>query len=40
MFEELKPHLVELRKRLAYSVITVIVMFFVMLVFGNQFWSG
>jgi sec-independent protein translocase protein TatC len=30
MFEELKPHLVELRKRLAYSVITVIVMFFVM----------
>jgi len=30
MFEELKPHLVELRKRLAISVITVVVMFFVM----------
>ena len=30
MFEELKPHLVELRKRLAISVITVLVMFFVM----------
>ncbi len=30
MFNELKPHLVELRKRLAISVITVIVMFFVM----------
>jgi len=30
MFEELKPHLVELRKRLGISVITVIVMFFVM----------
>ena len=27
MFEEVKPHLVELRKRLAYSVITVVVMF-------------
>ncbi len=30
MLEELKPHLVELRKRLAISVVTVIVMFFVM----------
>jgi len=30
MFEELKPHLVELRKRLAISVLTVVVMFFVM----------
>ncbi len=30
MFEELKPHLVELRKRLAISVLTVLVMFFVM----------
>ncbi len=33
MFEELKPHLYELRKRLAISVITVIVMFFVMFAF-------
>jgi len=33
MFEELKPHLAELRKRLAISVITVIVMFFVMFTF-------
>ncbi len=33
MFEELKPHLAELRKRLAISVITVIVMFFVMFAF-------
>ena len=30
MFSEIKPHLVELRKRLAISVVTVIVMFFVM----------
>ncbi len=30
MFSEIKPHLVELRKRLAISVISVIVMFFVM----------
>jgi sec-independent protein translocase protein TatC len=33
MFEELKPHLFELRKRLAISVATVIVMFFVMFAF-------
>ncbi len=33
MFEDLKPHLYELRKRLAISVITVIVMFFVMFAF-------
>lgn len=33
MFEELKPHLTELRKRLAISVGTVIVMFFIMFAF-------
>ncbi len=33
MFEELKPHLAELRKRLAISVIAVIVLFFVMFAF-------
>ncbi len=33
MFEDLKPHLYELRKRLAISVVTVIVMFFVMFAF-------
>jgi len=33
MFEDLKPHLAELRKRLAISVVTVIVMFFVMFAF-------
>jgi sec-independent protein translocase protein TatC len=33
MFEELKPHLAELRKRLAISVGTVVVMFFVMFYF-------
>ncbi len=33
MFEDLKPHLTELRKRLAISVVTVIVMFFVMFAF-------
>ncbi len=33
MFEELKPHLYELRKRLAISVVTVIVMFFIMFAF-------
>ncbi len=33
MFEDLKPHLVELRKRLGISVLTVIVMFFVMFFF-------
>jgi len=30
MFEDIKPHLVELRKRLGISVVTVLVMFFVM----------
>ncbi len=35
MFEELKPHLVDLRKRLLISVVTLIVMFFVC--FG--FWE-
>ena len=35
MFEELKPHLVDLRKRLLVSVITLVVMFFVC--FG--FWE-
>ncbi len=33
MFEDLKPHLIELRKRLGISVISVIVMFFVMFFF-------
>ena len=33
MFEELRPHLVELRKRLAISVLALIVMFFVMFYF-------
>ncbi|OQX59694.1 MAG: twin arginine-targeting protein translocase TatC [Helicobacteraceae bacterium 4484_230] len=33
MFEDLKPHLVELRKRLGISVLSVIVMFFVMFFF-------
>jgi len=33
MFEELKPHLAELRKRLAIAVGTVVVMFFVMFYF-------
>jgi sec-independent protein translocase protein TatC len=33
MFENLRPHLVELRKRLAYSVGSVIVMFFVAFAF-------
>jgi sec-independent protein translocase protein TatC len=33
MFDELRPHLVELRKRLAISVGTLIVMFFVMFYF-------
>jgi sec-independent protein translocase protein TatC len=33
MFEELKPHLADLRKRLAISVGTVVVMFFVMFFF-------
>ncbi|AJC90554.1 twin arginine translocation system, TatC protein [Campylobacter subantarcticus LMG 24377] len=35
MFEELKPHLVELRKRLFISVACVIVMFFVCFSFNN-----
>ena len=33
MFEELRPHLVELRKRLGISVLTLIVMFFAMFYF-------
>lgn len=33
MFDEIKPHLVELRKRLAISVASLIVMFFVMFYF-------
>jgi len=33
MFEDLKPHLVELRKRLGISVLSLIVMFFVMFYF-------
>ncbi len=33
MFEELKPHLTELRKRLAISVAAVIILFFVMFTF-------
>jgi sec-independent protein translocase protein TatC len=33
MFEELKPHIVELRKRLAISIGTIIVLFFVMFAF-------
>lgn len=33
MFEDLKPHLIELRKRLGISVATLIVMFFVMFYF-------
>lgn len=33
MFDEIKPHLIELRKRLAISVGTLIVMFFVMFYF-------
>ncbi len=33
MFEDLRPHLIELRKRLGISVLSVIVMFFVMFAF-------
>lgn len=33
MFDEIKPHLIELRKRLAISVGSLIVMFFVMFYF-------
>ncbi|MCR4942163.1 MAG: twin-arginine translocase subunit TatC [Campylobacter sp.] len=39
MFEELKPHLVELRKRLAISAVCVIVMFFVCFAFWNPILS-
>ncbi len=35
MFEELKPHLAELRKRLAISVGSIIVLFFIMFAFWN-----
>ncbi len=33
MFDELKPHMIELRKRLAISVLTIIAMFFFMFAF-------
>ena len=36
MFEELKPHLTELRKRLFISVMTVALMFIVCFTFWNQ----
>ncbi|WP_200762355.1 twin-arginine translocase subunit TatC [Nitrosophilus alvini] len=36
MFEELKPHLAELRKRLLISILTVLVMFFVCFGFWEQ----
>ncbi len=39
MFEDLKPHLAELRKRLGISVATVIVMFFVMFNFHEPILS-
>lgn len=39
MFEELKPHLVELRKRLAISALSLIAMFFVMFFFHEQILS-
>ena len=35
MFEELRPHLIELRKRLFISVLCVIVLFFVCLSFSE-----
>ncbi|MDQ1263024.1 MAG: sec-independent protein translocase protein TatC [Campylobacterota bacterium] len=36
MFDEIKPHLIELRKRLAISVASLIVMFFVMFAFNQE----
>ena len=39
MFDDLKPHLFELRKRLAISVLTVFVMFFVMFNFHEPILS-
>ncbi|HIP02710.1 MAG TPA: twin-arginine translocase subunit TatC [Campylobacterales bacterium] len=39
MFEELKPHLAELRKRLAISVGTVFILFFVMFAFWEPILS-
>jgi len=39
MFEELKPHLAELRKRLAISALSLIAMFFVMFFFHEQILS-
>lgn len=36
MFDELRPHLVELRKRLAISALSLVVMFFVMFFFHEQ----
>ena len=37
MFEDLKPHIADLRKRLVISSLTVIAMFFVCFLFINQF---
>ena len=39
MFEDIKPHLYELRKRLGISVVTVLVMFFVMFSFWQPILS-
>lgn len=39
MFEEIIPHLVELRKRLAISVATLVVMFFIMFAFHEEILS-
>ena len=36
MFEELKPHLFELRKRLIFSVLSVAVCFFIVFFFHNM----
>ena len=36
MFDDIRPHLVELRKRLVISVVTLIVMFFVMFAFSQE----
>jgi sec-independent protein translocase protein TatC len=36
MFEEIKPHLVELRKRLGISVLSIFVMFAIAFVFHNS----
>lgn len=39
MFEEIIPHLVELRKRLAISVFSLVVMFFIMFAFHEELLS-